>query len=138
TDARRKPGTAQHWETRIRLQDGEPRWIRETACVVGNAGGGGEGMLLVVCEDITDERERARLAYHAAHDPLTGLLNRREFERRLIGLIDSARDGHHGHVLGFIDLDQFKIINDTSGHLAGDAVLRQLARLLRKRVRDGD
>src|SRR5699024_6918496 len=59
TDARRKPGTAQHWETRIRLQDGEPRWIRETACVVDNTGGGGEGMLLVVCEDITDERERA-------------------------------------------------------------------------------
>ncbi len=135
-DAMRKPGTSRRWDARIQSQNRQSRWIRETACVVGNTNQ--NRVLLVVCEDITDERERATLAYYAAHDPLTGLLNRREFEHRLVDLIDKARGKNDSHVLGFIDLDQFKIVNDTSGHLAGDTVLRQVARLLQERLRMGD
>lgn len=132
----RHPGTVRHWETRIRTRDGELRWVRETACVVERANE--DRMLLVACEDITDERRLPQLAYRAAHDPLTGLLNRHEFERRLEHLIETAHSDDKNHVVSFIDLDQFKIVNDTRGHLAGDAVLRQVAQLLRARLRAGD
>jgi diguanylate cyclase (GGDEF)-like protein/PAS domain S-box-containing protein len=136
-DIAQEPSMARRWETRIVCAKGDLRWMRETACpVVGQVNS--TPTILVLCEDITDQRRLPELAYHASHDSLTGLLNRREFERRANQLIHSARNEQVTHVMGFIDLDQFKIVNDTGGHLVGDAVLRQVAQMLRVRIRDSD
>jgi diguanylate cyclase (GGDEF)-like protein/PAS domain S-box-containing protein len=95
--------------------------------------------LLVVCRDITDKRLlEDQLAYQATHDVLTGLLNRREFERRLQQLLSADADPTDKHVLCFLDLDQFKNINDSCGHIAGDELLRQIAALLKGLVRSRD
>lgn len=90
--------------------------------------------------DTVDELHRVQeeLRYQASHDPLTGLYNRREFEIRLNQALISAQDQNSHHVLGYLDIDLFKVINDTSGHMAGDNLLRQLARLFQKNLRDGD
>lgn len=81
--------------------------------------------------------ERA-LRYQSYHDPLTGLLNRREFEHRVEVALDSARREGIRHTLCFLDLDQFKIINDTCGHDAGDELLRQIGALLQAQLPDAD
>ena len=79
-----------------------------------------------------------QLAHQAAHDDLTGLVNRREFESRQSQAIESARVGKAEHVLSYLDLDQFKQVNDSAGHAAGDALLSGLATMLRDRVRGRD
>ena len=80
----------------------------------------------------------ARLVYQASHDALTGLINRWEFEQRLEGALQTALLQNREHVLCYMDLDQFKIINDTSGHGAGDELLRQLALMLKSDLRERD
>jgi diguanylate cyclase (GGDEF)-like protein/PAS domain S-box-containing protein len=96
----------------------------------------GAAMLL---HDVTELRGFARqLSYQATHDALTGMINRREFERRLDEAIASAQRGDSTHILCYLDLDRFKAVNDTSGHLAGDALLREIAGQLRAAVRDSD
>lgn len=79
-----------------------------------------------------------RLSYQASHDALTGLVNRREFERRLEKALLTAREDGRVHALCYLDLDQFKIVNDTCGHVAGDELLRQLTVLVQSKVRDAD
>ena len=94
---------------------------------------------VVMLHDVTEMRGLTRqMSYQAAHDALTGLVNRREFERRLEEAIESGHRGDGQHVLAYLDLDRFKIVNDTSGHLAGDSMLREVAKLLRDAVRDSD
>jgi diguanylate cyclase (GGDEF)-like protein/PAS domain S-box-containing protein len=94
---------------------------------------------VVLLHDVTEMRGITRqMSYQATHDALTGLINRREFERRLAEALDGAHDGQAHHVLCFIDLDHFKVVNDTSGHQAGDALLREAAKLMRQAVRDSD
>ena len=94
---------------------------------------------VVLLHDVTEMRGLARqMSYQATHDALTGLVNRREFERRLEEAIESGHRGDGQHVLCYLDLDRFKIINDSSGHLAGDSMLREVAKLLRDAVRDSD
>ncbi len=94
---------------------------------------------VVLLHDVTELRGLARqMSYQATHDALTGLVNRREFERRLEEAVDSGHRGDGQHVLCYIDLDRFKVVNDTSGHLAGDSMLREVAKLLRDAVRDSD
>jgi ammonium transporter, Amt family len=94
---------------------------------------------VIVLHDITSLRQLSRkLSYQAAHDPLTGLINRREFERQLAAHIAQAHDENDSHVLCYIDLDQFKVVNDTSGHRAGDALLAQVGELLMHGVRRSD
>lgn len=78
------------------------------------------------------------LEHQASHDSLTGLLNRREFETRLQSALDNAHGGCGNGALIYLDLDQFKIVNDTCGHAAGDALLQQLALAYRAAVREGD
>ena len=80
----------------------------------------------------------AQLAHQATHDPLTGLPNRRAFEQALEAAVGASRRASDASVLCFIDLDNFKIVNDTAGHAAGDALLVRLAALIRERVRAGD
>jgi diguanylate cyclase (GGDEF)-like protein/PAS domain S-box-containing protein len=95
--------------------------------------------VVVLLHDVTEVRGLARqMSYQATHDALTGLLNRRDFERRLQDVTDLARRGDGTHVLCYLDLDRFKTINDSSGHQAGDAMLREAAKLLRDAVRDSD
>jgi diguanylate cyclase (GGDEF)-like protein len=84
------------------------------------------------------EQATAQLAYQARHDPLTGLINRRELEARLEQSIAAAQTGGEESSLLFIDLDHFKPINDACGHMAGDELLRQIARLLQGRMRSED
>lgn len=84
------------------------------------------------------DQATARLVYQANHDALTGLINRREFERRLEHTLQSALQQGREHVLCYMDLDQFKVINDTCGHAAGDELLCQLALLLQGHLRERD
>jgi diguanylate cyclase (GGDEF)-like protein/PAS domain S-box-containing protein len=94
---------------------------------------------VILLHDVTELRGLHRqMSYQATHDALTGLVNRREFERRLDEGIEAARRGEAAHMLCYLDLDRFKIVNDTSGHLAGDSMLREVAKLLREAVRDSD
>jgi len=94
---------------------------------------------VVLLHDVTEMRGLARqMSYQATHDALTGLINRSEFERRLEEAIESGHHGDGQHVLCYLDLDHFKLVNDTSGHLAGDNMLREVAKLLRDAVRDSD
>lgn len=94
---------------------------------------------VLVLHDVTTLRNMARqMAWQARHDPLTGLINRGEFEVRLEQAIESARSGHTQHALCYLDLDQFKIVNDTCGHIAGDDLLKQLTAHLQIRVRETD
>jgi diguanylate cyclase (GGDEF)-like protein/PAS domain S-box-containing protein len=94
---------------------------------------------VVVFRNITEARAMARkMDYLATHDPLTGLVNRREFERRLQHAIEGARLDGGEHALCYLDLDQFKVVNDTCGHIAGDELLRQLTVLLKRRMRQSD
>ena len=79
-----------------------------------------------------------QLNFQATHDPLTGLVNRREFELRLSRVVKSCREDESEHALCYIDLDQFKVVNDTCGHDAGDELLRQIAALLQDKVRKRD
>ncbi|MCF6338185.1 MAG: EAL domain-containing protein [Gammaproteobacteria bacterium] len=80
----------------------------------------------------------ATIHHLAYHDQLTGLVNRNEFDRHLNNALDSAKCNNLSHVLLYLDLDQFKVINDTCGHQAGDELLSQLALLLREEVRGND
>ena len=94
---------------------------------------------VLVLHDVTTLRNMARqMAWQARHDPLTGLINRGEFEYRLEQAIESAHSGHTQHALCYLDLDQFKIVNDTCGHIAGDELLKQLTAHLQTRVRETD
>ena len=94
---------------------------------------------MVVFRDVTKERRLKRaLSYQASHDALTGLINRREFDNRLAEALQSAQDGHGPHALLYVDLDQFKLVNDTCGHSAGDRLLRDVTGVLQGHVRADD
>lgn len=94
---------------------------------------------VVVFKDVTAIRNMIeRMAFQATHDPLTGLLNRSEFEKQLTSAILSARQQQAKHVMCYIDLDQFKVVNDNCGHIAGDEFLKQLSDVLRQNVRRTD
>ncbi|MDJ0919080.1 MAG: EAL domain-containing protein [Woeseiaceae bacterium] len=94
---------------------------------------------VVVIHDVGELRGLTRkMSYQATHDPLTGLINRREFERRLDEAMDSAHAEEAVHMLFYMDLDRFKAVNDSCGHLAGDNMLREVAALIKEQVRDSD
>jgi diguanylate cyclase (GGDEF)-like protein/PAS domain S-box-containing protein len=95
---------------------------------------------VMVFHDVSKERQlRRALAFQASHDALTGLINRREFENRLNDALASVRVNNQiTYVLLYLDLDQFKVVNDTCGHQAGDRLLKQITGLLQTRVRATD
>lgn len=94
---------------------------------------------VLVFRDVTDEHLLTEeLAYRATHDQLTGLINRDEFDRHLTRAFRQAKAGDVQHVLCYLDLDNFKFVNDTEGHAAGDEMLRQLALAFRARLRQSD
>src|ERR1035437_3539885 len=88
-------------------------------------------------EELAEEMAQ-QLTWQACHDALTGLINRREFERRLGDLIESVRTGGKQHALMYMDLDNFKTVNDICGYAAGDELLRQLTTVMQARMRGSD
>jgi Amt family ammonium transporter len=94
---------------------------------------------VLVFSDLTPLRTAEREMQHlATHDPLTGLPNRRAFEERLSSELLAARAGRHEVALLYLDLDEFKLVNDTCGHTAGDHLVRQVAEVLRGALRQED
>ena len=116
-------------------RDGNELYIESTASPIRDGKGDVTGGVLVF-HDVSESRElNRRLSYHASHDILTGLVNRAEFESRLERALKSARARETSYALCYLDLDQFKIVNDSCGHSAGDALLGQLGALLKSKIR---
>jgi diguanylate cyclase (GGDEF)-like protein/PAS domain S-box-containing protein len=116
-------------------RDGNELYIESTASPIRDGNGNVTGGVLVF-HDVSESRElHRRLSYHASHDILTGLVNRREFENRLERALKSAKARETSYAVCYLDLDQFKIVNDTCGHSAGDALLGQLGALLKSKIR---
>ena len=116
-------------------RDGNELYIESCASPIRDGAGNVSGGVLVF-HDVSESRELNRkLSYHASHDILTGLVNRREFESRLERALKSAKAREGSYALCHIDLDQFKIINDNCGHSAGDALLGQVGALLKSKIR---
>jgi diguanylate cyclase (GGDEF)-like protein/PAS domain S-box-containing protein len=116
-------------------RDGNELYIESNASPIRNDKGDVSGGVLVF-HDVSEARElNRRLSYHASHDILTGLVNRREFEHCLERALKSAKARETSYALCYLDLDQFKIINDSCGHNAGDALLSQLGALLKSKIR---
>ena len=112
--------------------------IQDSAAPIRDRNGHTVGAV-VVFRDVTKERRLKRaLSYQAIHDALTGLINRREFDNRLQNAVQSARSGEGPHALLYVDLDQFKVVNDTCGHSTGDRLLRDVTALLQQQVRSAD
>ncbi len=125
-------------DTVLIRRDGTSIAIEDNAApIIGRDGASVGGV--VVFRDVSVARQHAeRLSWQASHDALTGLVNRKEFDLRLEQAIRSAQTDAKQHVLCYIDLDQFKIVNDTCGHIAGDELLKQIALLLKSKVRASD
>jgi diguanylate cyclase (GGDEF)-like protein/PAS domain S-box-containing protein len=116
-------------------RDGNEMYIESCASPIRDGAGSVSGGVLVF-HDVSESRELNRkLSYHASHDILTGLVNRREFEQRLDHALKSARAREASYAMCYLDLDQFKIINDNCGHNAGDGLLGQVGALLKSKVR---
>lgn len=119
-------------------RDGQLTAVSDSAAPIILPGGEVIGGVLVF-RDVTVERGQSqKLSWQASHDALTGLPNRLEFERQLDDALESFRVAGHQHVMCYLDLDQFKIINDTCGHAAGDELLRQVAKILQQQLRKSD
>jgi diguanylate cyclase (GGDEF)-like protein/PAS domain S-box-containing protein len=123
-------------ELQLGIYHNRPLWVSLNARTISMHG---EQVICSAMLDITQAHElSSQLSYHATYDSLTGLVNRREFETRLQRIISTSRQQNSEHVLCFLDLDQFKVINDSCGHIAGDELLRQLGQMLQDRVRKHD
>ena len=118
--------------------DGQIHSVEETASPIRDREGRTIGAVLVV-HDVTASREASRqLEYQATHDALTGLLNRRQFEHYIERAIESVASDGRTHAMCYMDLDQFKVVNDTCGHSAGDRLLVELSRIIRGKTREKD
>jgi diguanylate cyclase (GGDEF)-like protein len=119
-------------------RDGRKIAIEDSAAPIRDRHGRIAGVVMVF-HDVSHTRELAQqLSWQASHDALTGLINRNEFENRLRHALASARDEGHQHALLYLDLDQFKVVNDTCGHVAGDELLRQLSDINQAQMRASD
>ena len=128
-------GLANH--TVLINKQGERFAIEDSAAPIRDKQGNILGVILVF-HDVSKARSMAeQISWQASHDSLTGLINRLEFEVRLDKLLSSS-DNHHDHALLYMDLDQFKVVNDTCGHIAGDELLKQLSTLFLKHIRGND
>lgn len=131
-------GQVLNFEAQGRRRDGKPFWFSLSAKMVKGVSQR-QDLIEGFVVDITErKRSEDQLHFLARHDPLTGLVNRREFEHRLdLALSEAHREGVR-HSLLFMDLDQFKLINDTCGHIAGDELLRQVTMQIQQQMRSGD
>jgi diguanylate cyclase (GGDEF)-like protein/PAS domain S-box-containing protein len=121
-----------------RKKNGELYWAHDSISSVRDETGQ-ITHFIAIQNDITQEHELSeQLTYQDTHDLLTGLVNRKEFERKTEHVLLASAQEKKEHALCFLDLDQFKVINDTSGHVAGDELLRQLGQRLESVVRKRD
>ena len=129
-------GMANH--TVLLRRDGHEVHIEDSAAPIRDRDGLILGVVLVF-HDVGEKRKLAhQLSFQATHDALTGLINRSEFERQLELLLEGAATQHREHALLYLDLDQFKVVNDTCGHSAGDELLRQLTANIQAHMRESD
>jgi len=119
-------------------KDGARLYIEDSAAPIRDRAGQLIGAVLVFYDAAQVHQAAHLMAYRASHDPLSGLINRREFEHRLAALLAPHRDDTSQHALLYLDLDQFKVVNDTCGHLAGDQLLREVSRILNELKRESD
>ncbi len=113
--------------------------IQDSAAPIRDRVGNIIGSVMVIHDVSKESRLFRQLSYQASHDALTGLINRSEFENCLVTALDSAHNNpDHSHALLYLDLDQFKVVNDTFGHIAGDELLRQIAELVKVNIRSTD
>jgi diguanylate cyclase (GGDEF)-like protein/PAS domain S-box-containing protein len=118
--------------------DGGEYSVEDSAAPIRGKDGRIAGVVLVF-RDVSEAREMANhLSWQASHDALTDLVNRREFERLATELLLSAKNDQQEHALLYVDLDQFKVVNDSCGHQAGDELLKQLSALLKSKMRRSD
>ncbi len=123
---------------RLHCLDNGERVVQLSISVITDRDGEREGNVLVM-RDITESHQLThRISWQATHDALTGLINRLEFESRLQDALERTHSDRAGHVLMYLDLDQFKVVNDTCGHIAGDELLKQIADLLNQTARRND
>jgi len=121
-----------------RKKNGEIYWAQQSIAPLINSEGNVTSYVAIQ-EDVTEALLLSeKLSYQATHDSLTQLINRHEFDRRLERVIMTARDNHSEHALCYIDLDQFKVVNDTCSHVAGDELLRQISAQLSGIIRHRD
>ena len=123
---------------RLLGRDGNSCAIRDSSAPIHDGRGGLVGRVVVFQDASQIQAMAQQLTWQASHDALTGLVNRREFERRLAGLIEAARGDDKQHALMYMDLDNFKAVNDSCGHAAGDELLRQLTSVMQARMRGSD
>ncbi len=119
-------------------RDGKEYAIEDSAAPILDRQGLLKGAVMVFYDVSQARHLKRQLSWQASHDPLTQLANRRKFDQILIDAFQSTQKDNQRHVLCFLDLDRFKVINDTNGHAAGDELLRQVATLLRKSIREID
>ena len=132
--------TVEHQNNHVSLirHDGATVPIEVSAAPMRDDSGAVLGAVMVL-HDVSSSRILAKqLSYQVSHDALTGLYNRRMFEERLEALLLNVQKEDRHHVLCYIDLNKFKIVNDTCGHMAGDELLRQVATFLHDCIREGD
>jgi diguanylate cyclase (GGDEF)-like protein/PAS domain S-box-containing protein len=119
-------------------RDGVEFAVEDSAAPIFNRAGNIIGAVLVF-RDVSHARMLVnQIAYHARHDALTGLINRREFELRLNQSLERARGEGKHHAVCYLDLDQLKMVNDTCGHVAGDELLKQVSARLHRHIREND
>ncbi|NQV87435.1 MAG: EAL domain-containing protein [Woeseiaceae bacterium] len=120
-------------------KNGDEVPIQDSAAPIRDRIGNIIGSVMVFHDVSKESRLFRQLSYQASHDTLTGLINRREFENCLIGALEKTRgSAEETHALLYLDLDQFKVVNDTFGHIAGDALLRQLSEQIQAKIRSTD
>lgn len=124
--------------TALVTRDGRHIAVEDTAAPIRLDDGELLGAV-VVFRDVTHQRALStQLSWHASHDVLTGLYNRREFEQQVARALHESKQDDHTHALLYLDLDRFKLVNDTAGHAAGDALLQVLANMLQQKMRESD
>jgi diguanylate cyclase (GGDEF)-like protein/PAS domain S-box-containing protein len=130
--------SSHHAEVVLERADGQEFVINKSASPLHDSSGVTFGTVTVL-HDVTMLRAMSsQLSYQARYDELTGLVNRYEFDRKAQAAIDEAASGSHVHSLAYIDLDQFKIVNDSCGHMAGDVLLKELSLNLKAKLRGTD
>lgn len=133
-----KKGEASTLEFQAATINGDEAWFQSYFAPVRNDQGDVEYIIVTSVEITERKKTEALLKYQAYHDELTGLVNCREFEHQANQLLSTIEQVEGEHALCFMDLDQFKIINDTYGHATGDELLRQISVELKKSVRQKD
>jgi Amt family ammonium transporter len=135
---RSNPNQVVKEQVSLLVENSDALQVQVTATRISSQGKETDGVVIVLRDISREYRLQEELHRQANHDSLTDLINRSAFEMHLENALETARSRGREHILCFMDLDQFKVVNDTCGHVAGDELLRQLARLMRKHFRGSD